>query len=190
MKTSLGAKPLAYPLPAWLVGSYDSDGRPNIMTAAWGGILSSDPPCLGVSVRPSRHTHGAILERKAFTVSFPPSSLAVAVDFAGIVSGKSRDKFKEASLTPVRSDLVDAPYVAECLAAAECRLYKTLDLGAHTLMVGEILDIKAEEGLAISGGLDIVKIDPLIFSSGGGYHKVGAPVAKAFSAGKALIKQD
>lgn len=188
MKKSLGAKTLAFPLPAYLVGTYDARGKPNIMTAAWGGILASNPPCLGVSVRPSRHTHDAVLNNLAFTVSFPPTSLAVAVDYAGIVSGDKLDKFQAASLTPVKGELVNAPYVSECPVVAECRLLKTMELGSHTLFVGEILDIKADEGLETAGGLDILKIDPLIFNSGGDYHKVGPPVGKAFSIGKTLIK--
>ncbi|UQZ89217.1 flavoredoxin [Deltaproteobacteria bacterium Smac51] len=187
MKKSLGAITLAFPLPAFLVGSYDSEGRPNIMTAAWGGIASSDPPCISVSIRPARLTHEAILKNKAFTVSIPNSSLAVATDFAGIVSGKNTDKFAKAGLTPVKSELVNAPYVGECPVVLECELYKTLDLGAHTLMVGKIIDVKAEEGLEGEGSsLDMAKVDPILFNSGGDYHKVGAPVGKAFSIGKEL----
>ncbi|MDR1656768.1 MAG: flavin reductase family protein [Deltaproteobacteria bacterium] len=189
MKKSLGPQTLAFPLPAYLVGTYDTDNRPNIMTAAWGGILASTPPCLGVSVQPPRWSHAAILKNQAFTVSFPSSKLAVEVDYAGIVSGKKFDKFKGASLTPVKSDLVNAPYVAECPVVAECRLYKTLELGSHTLFVGEILDIKADEGLELDGSaLDIEKVDPLIFNRGGEYHRVGTGVGKAFSIGKSLIK--
>jgi flavin reductase (DIM6/NTAB) family NADH-FMN oxidoreductase RutF len=188
MKKSLGPKTLALPLPAWLVATYGADGAPNVMTAAWCGVLSSNPPSLGVSIRPSRNTYDAVMARQAFTVNFPSSSLAAVVDFAGMVSGDRYDKFKEASLTAVKSDLVDAPYVAECPVVAECRLSKTLELGVHTLMVGEILDIKAEEGLETPGGLDILKVDPLIFNPGGDYHKVGPPVGKAWSIGKALLK--
>jgi flavin reductase (DIM6/NTAB) family NADH-FMN oxidoreductase RutF len=189
MKKSLGAKTLAYPSPAWLVGTYDAEGRPNIMTAAWAGVVASKPPCLGVSVQPPRHTHAAILQRRAFTISYPSSKLAVAVDYAGIVSGARTDKFESASLTPVKSELVDAPYVAECLVVAECRVIQTVELGSHTLFIGEILDIKVDEGLEGPwGGLDILKIDPLVFNSGGEYHRIGEPLGRAFSIGKALIK--
>jgi flavin reductase (DIM6/NTAB) family NADH-FMN oxidoreductase RutF len=188
MKKSLGAKPLAFPSPAWLVGTYDAEGKPNIMTAAWAGVLASEPPCLGVSIRPPRHTHAAILARGGFTVSFPSSNLAVAVDYAGIVSGKGHDKFQVAGLTPVKAPKVDAPYVSECQVVAECRLHKTLELGTHTLFVGEVLDVLADEELQAAGHLDILKIDPIVFNSGGDYHKVGPPVGKAFSIGKTLIK--
>jgi flavin reductase (DIM6/NTAB) family NADH-FMN oxidoreductase RutF len=189
MKKSLGPKSLAFPLPAWLIGTYDAEGKPNIMTAAWGGVVASQPPCLGVSVRPSRHTHAAVLKNLEFTISFPGTSLALAVDFAGIVSGDKVDKFKEASLTAVKSDLVNAPYVSECPVVAECRLLKTMELGTHTLFVGEVLDIKADESLEDDGALDIQKVDPLIFSFWGDYYKIGERVGRAFSMGKGLIKK-
>ncbi|MDR2442977.1 MAG: flavin reductase family protein [Deltaproteobacteria bacterium] len=188
MKKSFGAKPLAFPLPAYLVGTYDESSKPNIITSAWAGILASNPPCLGVSLRPARYSHAAIVKNQAFTVNFPSSKLLAAVDFAGIVSGKNVDKFKDAALTPIKSDLVNAPYVDECPVVAECRLYKTLELGSHTLFVGEILDIKADEEVILGAILDIEKIDPLVFNYGGHYHKVGGPVGKGFSIGKSLIK--
>ena len=157
------------------------------MTAAWGGIASSDPPCVSVSIRPSRLSHESILANRAFTVNIPNARLAEAVDFAGIVSGRQADKFAKAGLTAVKSDLVKAPYVAECPVILECELYKTVDLGAHTMMIGKIIDVKAEEGLAGEGPpLDIDKVDPLVYNSGGDYHRVGASIGKAFFVGKNL----
>lgn len=189
MKKSHGPKTLAYPLPAWLVGSYDENGAPNIMTAAWGGILASDPPVIGVSIRPGRATFDGITRTKSFTVSFPSAALAVETDFAGIVSGRQHDKFKEASLTPVKSSLVNAPYVAECPVIAECRLIKTLELGSHVLFAGQILDVKAEEGLETEdGNLDVAKIAPLVFTETG-YYRVGDFLGLPFSIGKDILKR-
>lgn len=187
MKKSLGAVPLVFPMPAFLVASYDPEGKPNIMTAAWGGIASSGPPCVYVSVRPARYTYESILAAKAFTVNIPNSRLAVATDFAGIVSGKNVDKFAKTGLTPVKSDVVNAPYVAECPVVLECELYKTVDLDVHTMMIGKIIDVKAEEGLEGEGStLDILKVDPMIYNPGGHYHRVGEAVAKAFAIGKTV----
>jgi len=185
MKKSLGAKTITFPLPAFLVGTYDADGRPNIMTAAWGGIAASEPPCLSVSIQPPRHTHDAILKNKGFTISIPDGRLAEATDYAGLVSGRKHDKFAVTGLTPVASDLVKAPYVAECPVVIECELYKTLELGSHTMFVGRILDVKAEERIAFDGGgLDMAGVDPILFNAGGDYHRVGLSVGKAFSIGK------
>jgi flavin reductase (DIM6/NTAB) family NADH-FMN oxidoreductase RutF len=187
VKKSLGARTLAFPLPAYLVGSYDINDRPNIMTAAWGGIVCSEPPCLAVAIRPPRWSHAAILKNKAFTVSIPDSRLTVATDYAGIVSGQDHDKFASAGLTPVGSELVKAPYVAEAPVVIECELFKTLELGSHTLFVGRIVDVKAEEGLEVeNGGLDILKVDPVIYNAGGDYHKIGPAVGRAHSIGKTL----
>ena len=187
MKKSLGPKTLTFPLPAFLVGTYDTDGKPNIMTAAWGGILSSDPPCLGVSIRPERWTFAGIMKHQAFTVSIPDARLAPAVDYAGIVSGRQHDKFAVAGLTPVEGDLVKAPFVDECPVVIECRLIKTLELGVHTLCVGQIVEVKAEESIpADGGGLNIAAVDPLLYNVGADYHKVGEAVGRAFSIGKTL----
>jgi flavin reductase (DIM6/NTAB) family NADH-FMN oxidoreductase RutF len=125
---------------------------------------------------------------KAFTVNVPNTKLAAATDFAGIVSGRTVDKFAQAGLTAVKSDLVNAPYVAECPVILECELYKTVDLGAHTMMIGKIIDVKADEGLegVAPALLDMAKVDPIVYNSGGDYHQVGAAVAKAFSIGKTL----
>ncbi|MDR1313494.1 MAG: flavin reductase family protein [Deltaproteobacteria bacterium] len=186
MKTSHGPKTLAFPLPAWLVGTYDENNLPNIMTAAWGGILASDPPAIGVSIRPSRATFDALTRHKAFTVSFPSAALAVEADFAGIVSGRQHDKFKEASLTPTKASLVNAPFVEECPVVAECKLMKTLELGSHVLFVGHILDVKAEEGLDADGVLDLLKVNPLVYGPSG-YYRVGEFLGMPFSIGKKLV---
>jgi flavin reductase (DIM6/NTAB) family NADH-FMN oxidoreductase RutF len=69
MKRSLGAKTLVFPTPTWIVGTFDKEGKPNGMTAAWGGICCSDPPCVAVSLRKATYSYGSLIERKAFTVS-------------------------------------------------------------------------------------------------------------------------
>lgn len=187
MKKSLGPQTISFPLPVYLVGSYDENGKANIMNAAWGGIVCSEPPCLGVSIQPPRHSYSAIMKNKAFTVSIPDSRLAAAADLAGLVSGRDHDKFALAGLTAVKSSLVNAPYVEECPVVIECELYKTTELGSHTLFVGRILDVKAEERIEVKdGALSMAMVDPITYNSHGDYHKIGAPVGRAFSIGKSL----
>ncbi len=189
-KKSLGPLPLLYPEPVLLVGSYDAAGKPNVMTAAWGGICSSDPLSLCVSIRPARWTHGAVLERKAFTVGIATVKLAREADYLGIASGRRYDKLAVAGLTPLKAEKVDAPYLAECPVVLECRLSQTVEIGAHTMMIGEILDVKADEDCLdpASGNPDPALFGPLIFDSGTqNYYSFGAPVARAFSVGKALL---
>ena len=191
MKKSLGAVTLAIPTPIWLVGTYDKEGKPNIATIAWGGICSSDPPAVTVSLRKSRHSYDAIIERKAFTINVASEQFVRAADYAGIASGRDADKFGAAGLTPVRSELVDAPYVAEFPLVFECRLLQTVDIGAHTQLIGEIIDVKAEEGVLDDKGVpDPLKVLPLVFSpSNRNYYGLGAVVAKAYDIGRQLLSK-
>jgi flavin reductase (DIM6/NTAB) family NADH-FMN oxidoreductase RutF len=190
MKQSLGAKTLAVPTPVWVVGSYDAEGRPNLMTAAWGGVCCSQPPCIYVSLRKATYTYGNLVARKAFTVSVPSEEHVEEADWIGIASGRDVDKFKAVSLTPVRSELVDAPYVAEFPLVIECRVIETVEIGLHTEFIGEILDVKAEqEFLSSKGNPDIEKIRPIIYSPGDGtYHAIGRQLGPAFSIGKNKFK--
>ena len=144
MKQSLGPKTLLFPTPVLMVGSYDQAGKPNLMNAAWGGICCSDPPCVTVSIRKARHSYDSIMFRKAFTVGITNEEHIVEADYVGMASGRNVDKFAVAGLTPVRSELVDAPYAAEFPVVLECRLLHTLELGIHTQFIGEILDVKAD----------------------------------------------
>ena len=113
MKKSLGANTIVPTTPVWVVGTYDDEGKPNVMTAAWGGVCCSKPPCIYVSLRKATYTYGNIMERKSFTVSIPSEAYTKEADYFGITSGKTVDKFSATGLTPVKSDLVDAPYVKE-----------------------------------------------------------------------------
>ena len=190
MKRSLGAKTLIYPTPTWIIGSYDQQGRPNAMTIAWGGICCSDPPCLAVSLRKGTYSHDGLVERKAFTVSVPSQSQVKVADYLGLVSGRETNKFAATGLTPVRSDLVDAPYVQECPLVLECKVLHVFDLGLHAQFVGQIVDVKADEAVLDASGMpDILKILPIIFSPGDrGYYGIGASCTgpTTFAVGKEI----
>jgi flavin reductase (DIM6/NTAB) family NADH-FMN oxidoreductase RutF len=191
MKKSLGARAVAYPLPVFLVGTYDPEGRPDAMVAAWGGICSSDPPSIAVSVRPSRYTYANLTEKQCFTVSIPSKKLAAQADFLGIASGRDTDKFTRAGLTPVRAEHVDAPYIGECPVVLECRVTNVTVIGAHTQFIGEILDVKIDESvLDRAGKPDLAKIGPLAFDVINAQYFVPGPVVgKAFFIGKKFLKK-
>ena len=188
MKKSLGAKTLVYPAPVFVVGTYKADGQPNVMTASWGGICCSQPPCVAVSLRKATNTHGNIVARNAFTISIPSEAHVRAADYFGMASGKDVDKFATAKLTPVPSDLVDAPYVKEFPMVVECRLAHTFELGLHTQFVGEVVDVKVDEAVLGGGGMaDIKKVLPLVFAPDTqAYYGIGNFVGKAFSVGEEL----
>ena len=186
MKQSLGARTILEPAPVLLIGTYDEQGRPNIMTCAWGGICCSDPPSVAVSLRESRHTYTSIVRSEAFTVGVPSISLVKEADYAGIRSGRDADKFNVLGLTPIRAEHVDAPYAEECPLVLECELTHTIPLGVHVQFIGEILDVKADEGiLNAQGQVDVTALSPICFDpAAGGYYGLGEFLGRAFSIGK------
>ena len=188
MKKSLGPRTIIFPTPVLIVGTYDGEGKPNAAAVAWGGICCSKPPCVAVSLRKATYTYGNIVERKAFTVSIPSECHAREADYFGIASGRKEDKFHAAGLTPVPSDLVDAPFVAEFPMVLECRLLHTIEIGLHTQFIGEVLNLKADEAvLGDKGVIDIEKVKPILFApESRTYHGVGAFIGKAFSMGREI----
>ena len=188
MKQSIGADTEAYPNPVWCVGSYDADGRPNVMTAAWGGICCSKPPAVTISLRKATYTYGCITARGAYTVSVPSTRYVAEADYFGMVSGKHTDKFKDTGLTPTRSDTVDAPYVDEFPLVIECKVIHTHEIGLHTQFIGEIVDIKADAAILNDKGHPLMdKVDPFVFGHGiREYWALGQMIGRAFAIGKTV----
>lgn len=186
MKKSLGAKTLVFPAPVWVIGTYDKGGKPNAMTAAWGSICCSTPPCVGISLRKATYTYGSLMERKAFTVNVPPETYAKEADYFGIYSGREEDKFAATGLSPVKSDHVDAPYIKEFPLILECKLIHSHEIGLHTHFVGEIVDVKADETVLGENGIpDIEKVKPMIYSPENRvYHGIGRFIGKAYTIGR------
>lgn len=177
-KKSLGVRSEVYPKPAFVIGSYDKAGKPNIMTAAWAGICNSDPLSIAVSMRPATYSYGNVTESKAFTVNVPTAEMARYVDYAGRFSGKDVDKFKETGLTPVKGEFVNAPYVKEFPIVIECELTTFHDLGSHRQFIGKVIDVKVDEGvLNAEGRVDVNILNPLIYG-GGKYFEIGRLIAQ------------
>jgi flavin reductase (DIM6/NTAB) family NADH-FMN oxidoreductase RutF len=189
MKKSIGARTIVHPTPVFVVGTYDEEGKPNVMTAAWGGICCSDPPCVSVSLREATYTYHNILGRKAFTVSIPSEEYVKEADYFGIESGRNVDKFSTSGLTPVKSEVVNAPYVNEFPFVLECKLLQSVEIGLHTQFIGEIRDIKVESDMIKDDTSLIEKIKPIIYSPDSiSYYGVGEYLGKAFSIGKEIKK--
>jgi flavin reductase (DIM6/NTAB) family NADH-FMN oxidoreductase RutF len=172
----------------WIIGSYDEAGRANVMTASWAGICCSSPPCVSVSLRRATYSYGCLTSRRAFTVNVPSEDQVREADYFGIVSGRDVAKLAATGLTAVRSELVDAPYVSECGLVLECRLAHTFEIGLHTIFVGEILDVKADERVLGDDGLpDPDEVRPMVLSPEARvYHGLGEVLGKAFSVGADL----
>ena len=154
-----------------------------MMTASWGGICCSEPPCVAVSLRTTSYSFVNIRERKAFTISIPSEAYFREADYFGMASGRETDKFAVTKLTPIKSDLVDAPYVKEFPLILECKLAQIVELGLHAQFVGEVVDVKAEEAVMADGDLvDILKVKPLVFTPDTqAYYGIGGLMGLAFS---------
>jgi len=173
-----------------IIGTYDAEGRPDAMAAAWGGICSSDPPCVAFSVQKSRYTCTNLNETGACTVNIPSSAHVAEADYFGLVSGRDTDKFEACGLTPVPAPHVHAPAIEEFPVVLCCRVITTVEIGVHVQFVAEILDVLVDEAvMGKDGKPDVEKISPLVYDSlRREYRTVGGYVGKAFSAGLVFKK--
>lgn len=184
MRKNFGAKPILYPQPVFIIGTYDENGAPDAMNAAWGGISEADEISLCLSAE--HKTVKNILKNGAFTVSMATADTVVPCDYVGIVSANDApDKMEKAGLHAVKSEFVNAPLFAELPMGLECR-FRSYD--AETCrMVGEVVNVCAEESILTDGKIDPMKLRPIIYDGvHHGYHVLGEKVGNAFSDGKAL----
>jgi len=158
---------MLYPVPAVMVSCRSSEGVNNIITVAWTGIVCSDPAMLYVSIRPERFSHSIIKDTGSFVVNLPTESLAYALDFCGVKSGRDINKFEHLGLTQQKSNLVDAPSIGECPVSLECRVNNIISLGSHDMFIAEILCVDAEEKLLDkSGKLHLNKAGLICYNHG------------------------
>jgi flavin reductase (DIM6/NTAB) family NADH-FMN oxidoreductase RutF len=187
VKERLSVKPLLFPMPTPLIAAAH-DGEVGLMTVAWIGMASGTPPTIGMAIRATRNTLRLIEASGEFTVNVPCVGMEAAVDFCGIVSGVGIDKFAAAGLTSTPASIVSAPLVAECPFNLECRVVGTHEMGEYRLVLGEIVETHAEQGiLTPEGKVDIGLLDPLLYVPGvQEYRGVGPKVADAYTVGKPL----
>ncbi len=190
-KLSLGARTVLLPTPVWVIGSYDKSGKPNVMTSAWVGVCCSKPPCVMTSIRKATYTFGNIMERKAFSVNIPSELFAKETAYFGSVSGRDVDKFKVTGLNPIKCDFVDAPYIKEFPIVIECKLLQTLELGLHTMFIGEIMDVKVDKSMLGEKELpDIKKVKPFVFTPGSSnFYTIGEYLGSVSSLAEKVEKK-
>lgn len=183
MRKDFGAKPLLFPQPVMIIGTYDKDGNPNAMNAAWGGIVDSDK--IAVSLGNHRTTDNIAIN-KAFTISPATKQEVVACDYVGVASQKDDvDKMKKAGFETEKSNFVNAPIIKNLPVTIECELLKIVDGG---LYIGQIKNVSvSEEVLGEDGAIDLEKFNPIVFDTVHyGYYALGERVGNAFSDGKKL----
>lgn len=185
MRKNFGAKPFLYPQPVLIIASYDENGVPDAMNAAWGGISESDQ--ISMCLSPGHKTVKNILARKAFTVSMADATHVTECDYVGIVSANQvPDKLAKAGFHTTKSEFVDAPLIDELPMALECRLVSYDE--DSCCMVGEIVNVCADESvLDAQGKIDPAKLDPITFDPvNGAYLRLGEKVGNAFKDGAKL----
>lgn len=130
---------LSYPRMVVLITSYYK-GKDNVMTVAWHTPLSFNPPLFGILVGKTRFSHMLIKKSKEFGVNFINKKLEKQMLICGTISGKTKDKFKEAKLTRKKAKFISTPLIKEAVAWFECKVVKEIEIGDHTLFVGKILN--------------------------------------------------
>jgi flavin reductase (DIM6/NTAB) family NADH-FMN oxidoreductase RutF len=168
---------LEAPLPAVMV-SVGNMEKSNILTVAWTGILSSDPPRTYISVRPSRHSHAIIKETGEFVINLTNENLAKATDYVGIYTGAKVDKFEKCNLTKIESREVACPTIKESPVSLECRVFDVIHSGTHDVFMADIVSVSCDESLMDENGKICFDRAKLIAYSHGEYYALGRKLGR------------
>lgn len=181
MRKDFGSKPWMYPMPVLIIATYGKDGVPDAMNAAWGGMADTNK--ISICLSSEHRTVKNILDKKAFTVSMADEEHMAQADYVGIESAnKVPDKLKKAGFHTTKSALVDAPLIDELPMALECRLV-SYDQETE-LLIGEIVNVSADEKILTDGKIDPSKLRPITFDPVNHvYLKLGETAGNAFNAG-------
>ncbi len=133
-----------YPNPVMLVSAAYED-KESIITLAWGGTSSSNPPYVSIAIRKSRFSYDLIKNSEEFVLNIPTASMLEQVEFCGTKSGREHDKWKECNFTKGESENINAPYIEECPVSLECKVYQIIELGSHDLFIGEVVAFHLDE---------------------------------------------
>jgi flavin reductase (DIM6/NTAB) family NADH-FMN oxidoreductase RutF len=169
---------MLYPLPAVMVSVADREGNSNIITVAWAGTICTNPPMVSISVRPSRYSYDMIVQTGEFVINLTTEELAYATDYCGVRSGRDVDKWKEAKLTPVASEVVKAPCIEECPVNIECRVVETHKLGSHHMFTAEVVAVHVDDKyMDEKGSFHLSDAKPIVYSHGE-YYGLGEKIGK------------
>lgn len=168
---------LEAPLPAVMVTVGDMENA-NILTVAWTGILSTDPPRTYVSVRPSRFSHKILTEKREFVINLTTEDLALATDYVGIYTGAKVDKFEKCRLTKTESAVVSAPTIKEAPIALECKVFDIINSGTHDIFMADIVNVSCDDKILDENGRMCFERAKLIAYSHGEYFALGRKLGK------------
>lgn len=187
MRKNFGQKTVITPLPVLILATYDENGIPNAMNAAWGGQYDVNE----IFVSLSRHkTTDNLLLKQAFTVSFATADTVVESDYFGIESGRKVNKIEAAGFTVTKSEYVDAPIIDQYPLTLECRVKELQNDSDGYILIGEVVNMSADESILTDGEVDLSKLRAIVFDSAANkYRIIGEEVGDAFACGAALIKE-
>ncbi len=185
MRKNLKPKAYIYPLPVLIVGTYDENGTPNAMNAAWGTVC--DTAQVSICLSATHKTVKNLLKTKAFTVAIADSKNVIPADYVGVVSANGvANKIEKAGWHTVKSEFVNAPIIEELPLVLECKLvsYDT----ESEICIGEVVNVSVDNSiLDAKGKIDLTKFKPICYDCDGhGYYTLGEKVGQAFSDGLKL----
>ena len=176
-RKNLNPGTLTAPLPAVMVSVGDME-ESNIITVAWTGILSSEPPRTYISVRKSRHSYEILKRTGEFVINLTTERLSRITDYAGIYTGAKVDKFKECGLTKEKSHAVSVPTIKESPVSLECRVFQIIESGTHDIFMADIVSVSCDEELLDEKGRICFERAGLIAYSHGEYYALGKKLGK------------
>ena len=184
---SFGQKSWMLPQPVLIIGTYDKNGKPNAMNAAWGGQWDAKEIMIAMGAHATTEN---LSNCPDFTVAFATKQTMVAADFVGIVSAKNdADKMAKTGWNVEKAENVNAPVFTDFPMTLECRIKEKIDESPEGYyIVAEIVNILVDEKyLAENGKPDMEKMELIVFDPiHHGYIELGKTVGHAFSDGKAL----
>ena len=186
-KVQMGAQPMIYPLPVAMIGSHVNN-KPNFMTVAWCGVISSAPPMLSISIGSRNYTQNGIRQNMSFSVNIPSIDLVKEADYCGITSGANTDKIKTCRFKVFYGKNPDAPMIEQCPINMECRIANIYNSVRAYIIIGQIEETHISDDCLTEGKPDLDKIKPLAYARGTSprYYALGEIMADAFSVGKKL----
>lgn len=190
MTKSFGVKPYLFPMPAYMIGTYNEDDTVDVMMMAWGGICTED--MVALNLEENHKTVANLRARKAFTLAVPGTDTLRESDFLGIASSnKMADKFQRTGLHASKSQRVDAPVITEYPLTLECEVVEMQSQPYGLRVLGRIVNVLADQSvLDEEGKIDAGKLSTFVFDQmRHGYYAIGEKVGQAWHSGADLMKK-
>ena len=178
---------MLYPLPVVMVSC--GKEKPNIITVAWAGTVCSSPACISISIRKERYSYELIRRDKEFVVNVVGKNLAKKLDYCGVKSGRDVDKFKECNFHKQYMNSIETCGILEATINIGCKVIHEIDLGSHTMFIGEVVDVLVDEQYMEGPVFRFDKSKPFAYSHGN-YFELGKEIGRfGFSVKKKKEKE-